>query len=56
MFIDGNLNNEDEFTVGDGTTSISIKNLQKTLEQNGFYRVKTKVIEHQLMIEFYAEK
>lgn len=56
IFIGGNLKNEDEFTFGNGTTSISIKNLQKTLEQNGFYRVKIEVIEHQLMIEFYVEK
>lgn len=56
IFVSGNLKNEDEFILEDGTTSISIKNLQKTLEQNGFYRVKTGVIEHQLMIEFYAEK
>lgn len=56
IFIGGNLKNEDEFTFEDGTTSVGIKNLQKTLEQNGFYRVKTEVIEHQLIIEFYAEK
>lgn len=56
IFVGGNLKNEDEFTFSDGTTSVSIKNLQKTLEQNGFYRVKTEVIEHRLIIEFYAEK
>lgn len=56
IFVEGNSKNEDEFTLGDETTSVSIKSLQKTLEQNGFYRVKTEVIENRLIIEFYAEK
>lgn len=56
ILVDGNPHNEDEFTLEDGTTSVNIKNLQKALEQNGFYRVKTEVIENQLIIEFYAEK
>lgn len=56
ILVDGNPHNEDEFTLEDGTTSVNIKNLQKALVQNGFYRVKTEVIENQLIIEFYAEK
>ncbi|MDN3725111.1 hypothetical protein QRD02_12010 [Aequorivita sp. SDUM287046] len=56
LSVGGNLTKEDEFTLADGKGLINIKNLQKTLEQNGFYRVKTEVIENRLMIEFYAEK
>jgi len=56
ILISGNLKNKDEFTFGDGTKSVGIKNLQKTLEQKGFYRLKTEVIERGLLIEFYVEK
>ncbi|MDO5655985.1 MAG: hypothetical protein Q4G27_07585 [Flavobacteriaceae bacterium] len=55
ILMDGNLINEDQFAFGNGKT-VNMKSLQKSFEQNGFYRVKTEVIENQLMIEFYVEK
>ena len=54
--VQGTMKNENDFVIEDGKGTVNIKNLVKTLEQNGFYRVKAEVVDQQLMIDFYAEK
>ncbi len=56
LFIDGAPKNKDEFFLSDGKQSVNIQQLKKVLEQKGFYRVKVEVLDHRLVIEFYAEK
>ena len=54
IFLKGNSINENEFNFNNQI--IDLANFIKNLEQNGFYRVKTEVVEDKLFIEFFTEK
>ncbi|RYM34840.1 hypothetical protein ERX46_05550 [Brumimicrobium glaciale] len=54
--VEGKSDNVNEFTLKNGKTIIKTEELQRFLEQKGFYRVKTEIKEGLLFIEFYTEK
>jgi len=54
--IEGKPKDMNEFILKDGKKTVKADELQRFLENQGFYRVKIKISEENMSIEFYIEK